>query len=1113
MMRDPVVPLFGVCRHWTPVVAVLAMLLAAAPLLAAQPSPPLADQLDAFPTSIRYSGEARAADGTPLAGRFAVEVSFFDKSGEGQLWQERFDGVDIAGGHFAVDLGHGKRVGSWPLASPQAMFASNYQLELDVSIGGTRFGPRVGLLPAGHSLESRLIIDGLRRPNDGQQHWIGYAHRSDVSSFQATVLTPSAAGQRRPQDGPSLRGPYLLSMQGPWLSRPVRELPLAVNDPLPPGTGEEGERPAVDAEQSDAPAKEINPPRHESLVDAHGRRFGTVASKVVDQLALFSQLHVPQQSTPATTVNFEGVPNIDGFYPPDTEITVGPNHVLEVTNVYFEIFDKTGGVVNAAVHTNQLWSTMPPGAPCRTNNDGDAIFMYDWQADRWVLAQFALPSGNEQVCFAVSTTGDPTGTYYLYSLVTQRFPDYFKLGVWPDPADNAYFMGTNSGFQGQYDVYAIDREHLLAGTTPRTAQFFQNMPNLQLPADTDGVTGPPAGAPGVFYSFRDGGEPYFGSPPTDSLDLREFHVDWTTPGNSTFNLVQSLTPADGLADFNWTICGFFISDCLPQPGGTGVTLDSGSWWPMQRLAYRNFGAHQSLIGTWTVDTLPSPGNHAAPRWFELRRGTETTGNWSIYQQGTQSPDNDNRWMPSIAMDGSGDIALGYSAMNSATNLFASIRYATRLTGDTPGTLQAEADMQVGSGAQTGPAHRWGDYSDMEVDPADDCTFWYVNEYLTTNGGAPWQTRIASFRIPECGAPDFDLGVTPATAIVCSGNNADYTLQASYFGGLTSDIDLSASGNPAGTSVGFTTNPITTGSLSSTMTISNITAADAGSNIITVTGSANAGSILHSHDVTLFVDEPGAPTLIAPADGSTPSTTQPFFQWSAVTGATGYTIEIASDAAFTTIVDSASVAAPSYTPVVALNIGTDYWWRVRATNTCGTGPDSTSFTFHTPVIYCVDAGLAIPDNNPTGVNSTLNIVSSLSIDDINVYINATHTYVGDLRFTLQKGGPAVAIFDRPGVPASTFGCSADDVDAFLDDEGGDGPVEDACPLNTGLSYTPNNPLSAFDGQSMGGTWTMNASDLAGADTGTLVQWCLIPTFGMAKDGFESGDLTAWSAASP
>ncbi len=441
---------------------------------------------------------------------------------------------------------------------------------------------------------------------------------------------------------------------------------------------------------------------------------------------------------------------------------MGPNHYIQVVNVRFQIFDKSGNVIQPATATNSLWSGF--GGPCESDNDGDAIFMYDEQADRWVLAQFAVSSG-QAVCFAVSTTPDPTGSFYLYQLDTQRFPDYFKLGVWPDSSNNAYFMGTNSGNQNQYDVYAIDRQNLLAGTAPRPAQYFQDFYNLMMPADLDGDNPPPAGSPGIFYTFRDGGESYFNSPPSDSLDIYEFHVDWNTPANSTYTMVQSFTPPT-FADFNWTVCGFFQSDCLPQPG-TNQKLDSASWWPMQRLQYRNQLSYETLVGAWVVDP-DGAGNHSAPRWFELRR---SGGSWALQYQGTWDPDAVDRWMPSVALDGSGNMALGYSVVDdgsgSGSAVKPGLRYATRDLD--AANFNAEATLIDGTGVETG-INRWGDYASMEVDPSDDCTFWFTSEYIASDGSYNWSTRIATFKVPSCTGSICDADPPAGLTAVGNGDN-------------------------------------------------------------------------------------------------------------------------------------------------------------------------------------------------------------------------------------------------------------------------------------------------------------------------------------------------------
>jgi hypothetical protein len=165
---------------------------------------------------------------------------------------------------------------------------------------------------------------------------------------------------------------------------------------------------------------------------------------------------------------------------------------------------------------------------------------------------------------------------------------------------------------------------------------------------------------------------------------------------------------------------------------------------MHRVQYRNFGTHESLVGNFTVDV--DGADQGGIRWYELRK--TGAGPWSLHQEGTHAPDTDNRWMGSIALDGAGNIALGYSVSSEAT--FPSIRYAGRLPIDPPGTLPVGEVSLVEGGASQTFLSRWGDYSSMNVDPVDDCTFWYTNEYIPANGGEFWRTRIGKFSFPACG---------------------------------------------------------------------------------------------------------------------------------------------------------------------------------------------------------------------------------------------------------------------------------------------------------------------------------------------------------------------------
>lgn len=887
----------------------------ATPLVAAAP-PATALAPAQFPDRVEYRGRALSASGAALEGKHSFQVRYFD--GQRELLVERFDAVVVTGGRFRVELGTGATLpgsDAQPAASLRELFARTPKVAMEISIDGVRQAPRVAVLPAGHSAESRLILAGRASADDPAAHTKGYRAKSAATAIQAAILSPAGAGTGATNVGD---GVFEMEVRGPWVSAPLRDLPAIQSPEL--FTGE--------------PA-EVNRPRHETLVDEEGYLFGTRTKKIVDPLVESARRPAALQ-TPTPILNFAGIDNIQGFYPPDTEGAVGPNHYAQVVNVSYAIFDKSGVLAGGPWDTNVLWAGAV-GSACAGHNDGDAIFNYDQFADRWMLTQFAVQPG-QIVCFAISQTGDPLGAYYLYEVTTPRFPDYFKIGIWPDPDHNAYYMGTNSGFQGQYDVFAVDRENMLAGLPARPTQVKQNHVNLMMPADVDGTTPPPADSPGLFYTFRDGGEPYFGSPPADSLDLWAFDVDWATPANTTYTMIHSFTnAAGGFADFNWSICGFFVSNCLSQPG-TAVKIDSASWWPMQRLAYRNFTGHESLVGTWTVDVTATP-DLAAPRWFELRR---SGGPWSIYQQGTHSPDGDHRWMPSIAQDRDGNIAIGYSVVNAPNNLYPSIRYATRAAGDPLGTLQAEQTLFVGTGAQTGSAGRWGDYSSMTVDPTDDCTFWYSTEYLETTGGAPWKTRVGTFKVPGCGG----MAVTPTVQEVC-GTVGSVDFAIALFEEFTVSTDLSVTGCPA--TCGFSDDPVVAPDDDSVLTVSGLGALSNGIYNFSVTAQDSDSTRDVPLALTLWAAAPGGTTLTLPANGASNVSRRPTFTWTPASGAATYLLEVDDDAGFGSPVYTQTVTGTSHQPAVDLPTNSQLYWRVQPDNTCGSGAVSSTFGFITEAL--------------------------------------------------------------------------------------------------------------------------------------------------------------------
>ncbi len=455
------------------------------------------------------------------------------------------------------------------------------------------------------------------------------------------------------------------------------------------------------------------------------------------------QATVTGQTVSTGGLNFPGVGAGDyGFSvqyaPPDTNGAVGDTQYVQWVNTDFAVFDKATGTIAPGFPKpgNSPWKGF--GGGCETNNDGDPIAQYDKAAKRWILTQFSVSTTPFLQCVAVSTTSDATGTYnrYAFSYGNVQFNDYPKLGVWPDAYYTTYNIFNNgSSFAGS-KVCAFDRAKMINGQAA-TQQCFQLSTSYGglLPADLDGSIAPPSGTPGLFLNFG-----------TNSLNLWRFHVDFVTASNSSLagpvNIpVAAFTPACSGG-----------GACIPQPG-TSQNLDSLADRLMYRLAYRHFAdGHESLVVNHSVSVGPNKRNYVTSvRWYELRNAAGSTiasATPAVYQQGTLPVDDGiHRWMGSIAMDKAGDIALGYSA--SSSSVYPSIRYRGRVPGDQLGTMESESVILNGAGSQVKNLDRWGDYSAMTVDPVDDCTFWYTNEYLKTNGTFNWSTQIASFKFPGC----------------------------------------------------------------------------------------------------------------------------------------------------------------------------------------------------------------------------------------------------------------------------------------------------------------------------------------------------------------------------
>jgi subtilisin family serine protease len=364
--------------------------------------------------------------------------------------------------------------------------------------------------------------------------------------------------------------------------------------------------------------------------------------------------------------------------------------------------------------------------------------------------------------------------------------------------------------------------------------------------------------------------------------------------------------------------------------------------------------------------------------------------------------------------------------------------------------------------------------------------------------------------------DFTLAADPISQGVCVGDDATFTVTVGTLGSFVNNVTLGVTGNPAGTSATFDVNPVVPPGIS-LLTVGNTGAVAVGTYPLSIDGTAVA-SPGHSTPVelTFLAAGPGAATLVAPANGATGVSTAPTLSWSAAAGASGYLVEVDDDANFSSPEFSATVAGTS-TDATGLAANVLYHWRVTAENACGTAP-STVFTFSTTLEYCATPNLAIPDNGAAVTSTIVVPAGGTNLTDLDLYIRGNHSWVGDVIFGLSKDGGANQLhFDRPGVPTSTFGCSSNGPDITLDDESAT-PLETACPATDFVgTFSPNVPLSFFDGQSISGTWTLSADDNAGGDSGSLLEWCLVPTVEVDPmpflADFEAGDLSEWSATQP
>ncbi len=435
-------------------------------------------------------------------------------------------------------------------------------------------------------------------------------------------------------------------------------------------------------------------------------------------------------------VDFDGIP-AQGFAPSDSNMAVGPNHIVETVNVRLAVYNKSGAILSGPTNFTTFFA--PLAGNC-ASGASDPIVNYDRLADRWVISDIGYTGSAPFLeCVGVSKTNDPTGAYFLYSYsFGSNLNDYPKLSVWATASNAAYLATYNLfgpfSFLGA-DLCGLDRTKMLAGD-PSAAQLCKQTPSSEgsyLPSDMDGPTAPVDGTPGLYISWHTSNP--------GQLYLRKLTMNFAA-GTSTLSAATVISVA------NFTqACG----GCVPQLG-TSQTLDTLSDRVMYRFAIRHFADHDRAVVSHAV----ASGASVAVRWYEL---FDPAGAVTVNQQGTFAPDATFRWMSSVAEDQNGDIGVGYSASSLSIN--PAIRFTGRVPSDPLGTLESEASLLVGTGSQNGGLARWGDYTAMQVDPSDDCTFWYVDQYEKVTGSFNWNTNIGSFVFTGCGGG----GGGPAVTLV------------------------------------------------------------------------------------------------------------------------------------------------------------------------------------------------------------------------------------------------------------------------------------------------------------------------------------------------------------
>ncbi len=654
---------------------------------------------------------------------------------------------------------------------------------------------------------------------------------------------------------------------------------------------------------------------------------------------------------------------VSGMYPLDPSGAVGLTQYVQMINATtFKVYNKTTGTVLLTATLGNLWSPA-------TANNGDPIVLYDKAADRWFLSQFGS-SSDKKIYIAISQTGDATGSWYTYTFTSAQFPDYLKFSVWAD----GYYMTSNQTTQ---KVYCFERDRMLVGNSSARAVYTTfSPPNagyffVPLPGDASDGTLPSVGTPCPIFSYSDNG---WGTSYSDAINIYNASVSWGTTASMTITAAGSVSCAafDASYDVNW--------NDISQPG-TSQKLDGIGGVLTYRAQWKTWSEYNSVVLNWGVKISST---QRSIKWCELRQD-KSTGTWSMYQEGIYTPDTDNRWLGSIAMDNNGGIGLCYSKSNSSST-YMSLAYAGRRSCDPLGTLPiSETIVKAGTGSQTN-TNRDGDYSETTLDP-DGITFWHTGMYLGSGGAQ--KTQIYSFQIPACSvAADVSIAITAGSNPSCAGSSVTFTATPTN-GGTSPTYQWKVNGNNVGTnSPTYTTNTLANNDVVTCVMTSNL--------------SGVTGNPATSVPITMTINAiPATPTASSNSpvcagtsiNLTTPTVTGASYSWS---GPNSFTSTVQNP----TITNVTTAMAGIYTVSVTVNGCTSLGG--TTTVTVNTGPPTPTASSNSPV--CVASTINLSTPTVTGASYSWSGPNGFTSSQQNpVITNATSAMAGTYSVSITLGG--------------------------------------------------------------------------------------------------------------